>query len=84
MSNEESSSSGYFLVAYRPLNSPPQQDINQLVDLVASVPGVSVVREPKHPASRHLVVKMSNDVAEQLKERFGDQLMIERDAPLKY
>jgi uncharacterized membrane protein (UPF0127 family) len=72
-----------YLLASADLNN---QDtfFQELGEQIAAMPEAQIVKTVNNPMSRRLVVELPDDAAARLKTKFGPQLIMELDAPLRF
>jgi hypothetical protein len=69
-----------FLVA--PRSNAAASDLAAFEQALQAIPGASILKRAGRPDQPRLVVALTTDSFEKLRERFGTSLIMERDAPL--
>ena len=75
-----------YLVAPKETGNPKHHELlNEFAGLVEKIPGASMVRRRNKTGElEQLNIDIAPEKAEELKARFGHELIIESDEPLKY
>ena len=84
MSSNENSEERYLVGPRSPDDPDHAEALREFTDEVGKTPGASISQSAGRQQAKHFVAHMSRKTANEMKRRFGDRLIIEPDAPLKY
>jgi hypothetical protein len=82
--SNENSEERYLVGPRSPDDHGHADTLREFTDVVGKLPGASVLPKAGKKEAKRVVVHMTHSAANEMKRRFGDRLIIELDAPLKY